>query len=100
MNDEIKDMALEDTEEEKAKEKIEAEKAVADMSLDEPQVPSATEIGARLAKALPDIDLIDTGTLKIVKMMDSSYKVNDMPLANLKPEDLTKIDNFLKSKGE
>jgi len=100
MNDEIKDMSLEHTDEEKERIEKEGEKAVEDMSLDEPQtqIPSATEIGIRLAKTFPDIDVIDTGTMKIMKMMDSSYTINGTKLADLKDEELVEIDNYIQSK--
>jgi len=98
MSEEIKDMELGNTAEEEKERQKESDKAIDDMSLDEPQIPAGAELGARLAKALPDTDLIDIGSMRIMKMMDGSYKVDGTELADLKPEDLIKIDKFLKSK--
>ncbi len=97
MNDDIKDMSLEGTDKEKAKIEKEGKEAITDMSLDEPQIPSAKELSTRLAKVLPDAGLIDTGLLKIVKMMDGSYKVGGIAIADLKAKDLAEIYRHLKS---
>lgn len=62
--------------------------------------PDSVEIGDRLAKLFPGVDLIDLiGDLKIVKMANGSYTINSVPLKEIESWDLEKIDAFLKSKG-
>lgn len=62
--------------------------------------PDPVEIGDRLRKLFPSEDLIDLiDDLKIMKMADGSYSINNVPLKEIASWDLQKIDDFLKSKG-
>jgi len=82
----INDMALEGSE---GSEKL-------DMDL---EGPDPMELETRIAKLFPDKDLIDTDDLKVMRMANDSYQVNNVPLKEAATSDLEKIDRFLKLKG-
>lgn len=62
--------------------------------------PDPEDIGNRIKKLFPDMDLIDLiDDLKIIKMASGEYTINNVPLREIASWDLEKVDSFLKSKG-
>lgn len=60
--------------------------------------PAPSEIEARIKELLPHKDIIEIeADFKLVKMASGNYVLNyKTPLEDLTPEDLNKIDKYLK----
>lgn len=83
----IKDMSLND----------EPKKENLDMNLES---PSPVEIEARIKEAYPNQDIIKVNDkTSLMRMASGGYKFGDTSLEDCTPDDLNKIDTFLKSKG-